>query len=79
MAMQDYEIPVREDSLEGHALAGIAPGHVLEICDEAGPPVLHVRIVLDIDVACIPLDGLAGACLIESQIIKGRHRLLVAL
>jgi hypothetical protein len=58
MAMQDDVITFGNHSLECNVLARILPRHPLEVGDESLLAVCHSRIMLNIDIADIPLDSL---------------------
>lgn len=78
-AMQDDKVALGDHTMDCHVLARPFTGHALEICDEPVDAVRHMRIVLDIDVADITLDRLAGATLVEHQFIEGDDVGLVAM
>jgi hypothetical protein len=78
-AVQHHEVALRQDPFEGHALAGVASMHFLEIGDETILSVAYVRIVLDVGFTHIAGDYLGGARLVERHVVEGHYRLFVVL
>jgi hypothetical protein len=66
-------------ALDVHALVRVFPGHPGEELDEPGLAVGDAGVVLDVDVAHVPLDRLGGPALIEHQVIEGHRVPLVLL
>lgn len=77
MTVQNDVIPLGDDAPEVGALAGIFPRHLREVLDEGLLPVGHRRVVLNIDIPNMLLDGLGRLALIEHQVIEGCHGLFV--
>jgi hypothetical protein len=78
VAVEDGEVALCHGPDELDALAGILGGHPLEVVDEGLLAIRDVRIVLDVLVPDVALDGLSGAALVEHQVIElHRQRLQV--
>ncbi|CAM5250732.1 NAD(P)-binding domain-containing protein OS=Streptomyces tendae OX=1932 GN=GUR47_18335 PE=4 SV=1 [Streptomyces tendae] len=70
VAVQDDVVAVGEGTPVFDALARILGGHALEVVDERLLAVADVRVVLDVGVASVLVDGLCGAALIEHQVVE---------
>ena len=77
--VEDHAVPLCEGAEDVHALPGILTRHALEVFDEPVLPVAHARVVLDVPVADVVLDGFARAGLVERQFVEGLCGLLVGL
>ena len=73
IAMQNDVVALREHALELDALAGVFLRHAREVVDECLLSVANVRIVLDVLISHVLLDGLSRFALIEHQVIERHH------
>src|SRR6266403_5258665 len=78
-AMKDNVVAFGDYVFEFHALAGVIASGFLEIGDEAFLAVGDAGIVLDVLLACVPLDRIARAALVEHQVVESHDVLLIAL
>ena len=77
--MQHDVVALRDDALELDALTGVLSGHPLEVVDERLLAVADVRVVLDVDVARVPVHRFGGPGCVEHEVVEGRNCRLVAL
>ena len=75
--MQDHIVSLSDHPFEVNAFAGVLGSHALEVGDESLLPIAYVRIVLDVDIAHVLLDGLAGSALVKHQGIEALGVLLI--
>ncbi len=78
-AVQNDVVAVGQDPFELDPLAGVFACHAFEIVDKCLFAVADTGIVLDIHVSDVFLDSLGRSALIEHQVVKGDHVLLVAI
>jgi hypothetical protein len=77
-AVQNNVIALCNYVLELDVFTGVAAGGFLKIGYESVLAVSDPRIVLNVAVPDVSLDGLARLALIEHEVIKGDHVLLIA-
>jgi len=75
--MQHDVIALGDDTLELNVLSGVLLRHPREVLDEGTLAVRDAGVVLNIDIACVFLDGFGGAALVEHQVVKGSDSGLV--
>ena len=78
-AMKDHVVAFGDYVFEFHELAGVIACGFLEISDEAFLAVGDAGIVLDVLLACVPLDRIARAAPVEHQVVESHDVLLIAL
>src|SRR5687767_9237009 len=79
VAVQHHVITLGKHPLELHPLARIFSRHPGEVLHEALLAVGDRRVVLDVYLADIAVDGLRRVALVEHEIIEGHDRLFVLL
>ena len=77
VAVENDIVAFGDDALERDVLARVFARHSFEVIDEGLFSVADVRVVLDVDVAGVALDGFAGAAVIEHERIEALRVLLV--
>ncbi len=77
--VQNYVVSLGDHTFEVNAFAGVLGSHPLEVGDECFLTIAHVRIVLDVDIADIFLDGFAGSAFVKHQGIEALGILLILL
>src|SRR5512145_596913 len=70
MAVQDDVLALSDGADELHVLAGILSRHALEVVDERLLAIADVRVVLDVRVARVHLEGLRGLALVEHEVVE---------
>jgi hypothetical protein len=79
VTVQDNIVPFSNHPLEMDSLSRVLLRHAREILNKRFLAISHAWIVLDIDLSRVSLDSFGWLILVEHQVIKLRHRLLVAL
>ena len=79
IAMQDHQVTFCNHSLEDNPFSRVLLGHALKIGNEGILSISHEGVVLDILAPDVSFNGFAGFVLIEHEIIKRFHCLLVSL
>ena len=73
MTVQDYIISFCYRTPEVNMLAGVILCHSLIILNESLLAVGHRRVVLNVSLSNIPLDGFSGIVLVKHCVTEGHH------